>query len=209
MAGGNHLVVDGFFLGAQVARQAFFRAARQVSRVVHPGSDRLLVGPASRSVWPEPCRRGPMAILAGDAFGQLECPGPRLGRYIERVAGQTLRGLFGFSYAQDAPHALTDQARERLVGLGVLILHHPNAVFILENAAIGARLDAAMATGRTAGAGPGVLARFSGSSGGGRHRQRGRNNRAPQNSAPQRPALPPRPDSHSFAWMQRAPGGAS
>jgi len=56
----------------------------------------------------KPCGRGPVATLATDAFAQIKSFGARLGRDIERVAGETFRRLLGFAEAQDSPHALAN-----------------------------------------------------------------------------------------------------
>ena len=203
MPGGDHFMVDEFFLRAKVAREALLRAPGEVPRVVHPGGNRLLVRPVARRVRAEPCRRRTVAALAADAFAEIECLGARLGRHIERVAGKTLRRLFGFAEAQDSPHALADRPGERVIRFRVLVLHGPDAVFVLKNAVIGARLHAAVATRGTAGAGPRIFAGVRGRIRGARRIQRGKKNRAePNHGASQRQSLGLRPDSHSCARME-------
>src|SRR6266853_1560544 len=210
MTGGDHLVVHKFFRRAEVARQALLRAPDQITRVIHPRCNGLLVRPATRDVRPEPRRRGPVAAFAGDAFIQFECLGARVRRHVKRVASETLRRLLRLAHAKNPANALAHLARKRLVGLRVLILDDPNAVFVLENAAIGAGLDAPVATRGAARAGPRVLTRLRGRTRGPRRSQGGKKNRAAQNdSAPQRPALALRPDSHSFARMERDPRRAN
>jgi len=48
---------------------------------------------------------------------------------------------------QDAAHAPADIAGKRRESMRVLVLHHPSAIFILQNAGITSRLDTAVATG--------------------------------------------------------------
>src|SRR5207245_5900113 len=59
---------------------------------------------------------------------------------------------------QDARHLHAQILCENSVGLGVLILRHPSTEFVLEDAAAIDRGQAAVATCRTAGARPVVLA---------------------------------------------------
>src|SRR4029077_11780591 len=100
MPSGDHFVVDEFFLRAEVAREAFFRAPGEVARVVHPGGDGLLVRPVARRVRAEPCGRRTVAALATDAFAQVKSFGARFGRDVERMAGETLCRLLGFANVQ-------------------------------------------------------------------------------------------------------------
>ena len=111
MPGGDHFVVDEFFLRAKVAGQALLRSPGKISRVVHPSGDGLLVRPVARCVRAEPRGGRSVAALATDAFVQVESFGARFSRNVERVAGQTFRGLLGFSEAQDSPHALARSPR--------------------------------------------------------------------------------------------------
>ncbi len=203
MACGDHFVIDEFFLCPEVARQAFLRAPSEVSRVIHPGGNRLLVSPVARRVRAKPCRSRPVAAFATDAFAQVESSGAHLGRHVKRVAGETLRRLLGLADAQDAPHPLAGRTGERVIRFRMLVLHGPDAVFVLKYAAIGARLHAAVATGGTAGAGPRVFAGFSGRIRGAHRTQRGKKNRAEANyGASQRQSLGLRPDTHSCARME-------
>ena len=158
MPGSDHFVIYKFFLRAEVAGEALLGAPDEVPRVIHPGRDGLFVRPGARRVRAKPSGRGAVAALAAHAFAQIEGSGAHLGRNVERMACETFCGLLGFAKAQDFPHALANRPGQRVVGFRVFIFHGPDAVFVLKNAAVGARCDAAVATCRTTGAGTGVLA---------------------------------------------------
>jgi len=94
-----------FFLRAEVARQAFFSTPGEVSGVVHPGGNGLLVRPVARRVRAKPRGSGSMAALAADAFAQIKSFGARIGRDVKRVAGETFRRQLGFAEARISPCA--------------------------------------------------------------------------------------------------------
>ena len=122
------------------------------------------------------------------------------------MTSKTLRRLLGLAEAKDTSHAFADRTRERVVGFRVLVLDDPNAVLVLKNTVIGTGLDAAVATGGTAGAGAGVLAGLRWMAGSPHRGQQCKKNRtARNNSASREPVLPLRRDSHSFARMERNP----
>src|SRR6202035_1376789 len=94
---------------------------------------------------------------------------------------------------------------ERVIRLRMLILHGPNAVFVLKNAVIGARFHAAVATRGTARAGPRIFAGVRGRMCGTRWIQPGKTNRAkPKHGASQRHTSGLRPDCHSCARIEPA-----
>src|ERR1700728_8792 len=74
------------------------------------------------------------------------------------MACQAPRRIFGAAQRKNFGHALANRAGESGVGFGMLVFDDPNAVFVLQNAIIGARTDASVARSRGAGARPGVFA---------------------------------------------------
>lgn len=147
-----------------------------------------------------------MAAFATHAFAQVKSLGARVGWNVQRMAGEAFRRLLGFTDTQDSPHAFTDRAGKRVIGFGVFILYGPDAVFVLKNAAVGARSHAAMATRGTAGAGAGVFAGFGGGPGrrigGARGARPCKTDRDEQNyGAAQCVTLGLRPHSHSISRM--------
>ena len=61
------------------------------------------------------------------------------------MAGQAPRGRLGLAQPKDARHSLADVSGQGLVGLRVLVLNDPRAVFILEDVVFRARCHASMA----------------------------------------------------------------
>src|SRR5215470_5467652 len=116
------------------------------------------MGPRTRGMWAEPCRSRPVAVLAGDAFGNLKRAAPLLRSGIKRVTRQTLRGLLRLcAQFQDARHPFADVPRERLIGSAVLVLKNPGRVLVLQNAAACNGLDASVAARRRARSGTDVF----------------------------------------------------
>jgi len=87
-----------------------------------------------------------MTIFAAYAIVAIE--GTSLLRliYIDGMTRQTARRFLRVQI-QDAAHAPPDIAGKGREGMRVFVLHHPGAVFILQNAGIISRLNAAVATG--------------------------------------------------------------
>ena len=76
------------------------------------------------------------------------------------MAREAFRSLLRFAEAQNLTHTFAHRLGQGVVGFRVLIFHRPDAVFVLKNAAVRTRCDAAVAACRTTGAGTGVLATF-------------------------------------------------
>jgi hypothetical protein len=87
-----------------------------------------------------------MAIFATHSIVAIEGAGLLGLIHVNGMAGQTPRGLWRVQ-VQDAAHAPAYVACQRSEGTRVFVLHHPRAVFILQNAGFFSRLNAAMATG--------------------------------------------------------------
>jgi hypothetical protein len=119
------------------------------------------VRPRTGGMRTEPGRRWAVTILAGDTFGDFECAAALLGRRIQCVTRQALRGFFGLrAEFQNPRHAFADVSGQCLVGAAVLVLDDPGRIFVLENATAGDRLYAAMAACGRAGAGADVFDGF-------------------------------------------------
>ena len=154
----DHFVIHKLALRTQVTLQTFLRAVNHIPRVHHSQRNRFLVCPLSLRMRPEPRRRRAVAIFAGNSVRYFKRPPALSDGRIECVARQTFRRIFRFgAQLQDTRHALTNVPGQRLVRLAVLILNNPRGVFVLQDAAIGHRLHAAMATGRRARARADVL----------------------------------------------------
>src|SRR6266849_1569871 len=76
----DHFVIDKFVLRSQMAFQAFLGAMDHAPRIVHSQHDGLLVRPGPGCMRPQPTRRRAVAILAGDALGNLKRASARLCR---------------------------------------------------------------------------------------------------------------------------------
>ena len=144
---GDHLVIDEFVLAAEMAGEAFIGAQSNVSQVGHAGLYGLLVRPIAFGVRAEPCGGGSVAALAAHTLAEIERAGAVGSGHIQSVAGEAFRRFLGFPDVQNRGHALADHSGERLIGLRVLVAHDPNAVFVLLDAIVGARGDAAVAAG--------------------------------------------------------------
>ena len=163
VAGRNHFVVDEFLAGTEVALEALFGARDDAARVGHVQFDglRVLFGGIFRSVLAEPALGRAVAVLAADAFGDVERAAALLGRGVESVANQAFLRFFRFgAELQDTGHALANVSGEGLVGSAVLVLQNPSGIFVLKDAAAGDRFDAAMTAGGGAGARADISSRF-------------------------------------------------
>lgn len=161
MAGGDHFVIDDFFSHAQMALKTFFRAMNDVARIVHAQGHGLFVRPAPYRVLAEPARRWPVAVFAGDAFGNFVRTAALLHGGVKRVTGQALRRLLGFgAQSQNARHAFANVTGQSLKRAAVFVLDDPGGIFILQDAALRNRLHAAVATGGRAGTGANKLMRL-------------------------------------------------
>ncbi len=158
MSGGDHFMVNEFFLGSQMAFEAKSGTLDDIASVSHAESDGFFMRPIAGGVRTQPGRSGTVAGFAGDAFGYFERAAALFGRGVEGVAGEALGGVFRFgAELQDAGHALADVTGEGLIGTAVLVLEDPGGIFVLEDAAAGDGLDAAVATGGGAGTGADVF----------------------------------------------------
>jgi len=150
VASSDHFVIDEFLTGTEMAFEAPFGAGDDVARVRHMQLDGfgVFLGRVFGGVLAEPALGGAVAAFAAYAFGDFVGTAAQLGRRSQSVAGEALLRFFGFGAEfEDASHALADIASEGLVGAAVLILENPGGVFVLQDAAVGDGLDAAMATG--------------------------------------------------------------
>jgi len=158
MAGGDHFVVDEFFLCAQMAFEAEVCAVDDIAGVAHAERDGSFVRPIARGVRTEPGGSGTVARLAGDTFGNFKRPPALFGRGVEGVADEALGRICCFrAEFQDAGHAFADVTCEGLVGAAMLVLQNPRGIFVLQHAAARDRSDAAVATGGGAGTGANIL----------------------------------------------------
>ncbi len=93
--------------------------------------------PVAGRVRPKPAGSGSVAILAGNALGNFEGPPALVRCGVQRVADEAFRRFFRFaSELQNAGHALSHLARERLIGAAVLVLQNPGGVLGLQDAAV-------------------------------------------------------------------------
>src|SRR5271163_969619 len=160
MASGNHFVIDEFAGRAKMTLETFSRTHDYVARIYHIKiMHRLQVffRRIARGVLAEPALRGSMAIFAGHAFHDFEFSPDQFRWRRERVAGETLRRVFGFAKTQNLRHAFAHVAGQRLVGSAVLVLDNPSGIFVLQDAAASHWFDAAVATSGGAGAGSDVF----------------------------------------------------
>jgi len=130
--------------------ETFFGAPGQIARVEHSQAERFFVRPISFGVRAQPTRGWPVATLAAYALAQLESAGAFSGRDIQSVASETFGRALRLAQPQNSGHALANVAGERRVRPGVFVLHDPGTVLILENAILNTRLNASMATARSA-----------------------------------------------------------
>src|SRR5208282_492991 len=101
----------------------------------------------------QPSGRRAVARFAGNALGNFKRAPTLLRGGVERMAHQTLWRFFRLAADfQDARHAFPNVAGERLIRAAVLVLQDPGGIFVLQDAAAGNGLDAAVATGGRAGA---------------------------------------------------------
>ena len=161
VTGGNHFVIDEFLAGAEVAFEALFSARDDVAGVRHVEFDGLgvFLGRVFGGVLAEPALGGAVAIFAAYAFGDFECAAMLLRSCVQGMAGEAFGRIFGpCAQLEDAGHALADISGEGLVGAAVLVLENPRGIFVLQDAAVGDGLDAAVATGGGARTWPNVFA---------------------------------------------------
>ena len=101
-----------------------------------------------------------MAGFATNTVRGVERPGPlRLG-HAQRVAPETFRRGICPVDTQDLGHARGHGIGEHRERVRMLILDHPSAVLVLLHRGVGANLHAAVAAGRSARTGPGILGRL-------------------------------------------------
>ena len=158
MAGGDHFVIHGLFVAAQVARKAFLTALGQIARVVHSQRKRFLMCPIALRVRAQPSGCRSMATLAANPLAQLERAAAFALRHIERVACKTSGRGFRGTYAKNLGHSLPNWAGQSCVCFRVFVLYDPDAVLILQHPIIASRNDASVAGRRRAGTGSRVLA---------------------------------------------------
>src|SRR5271169_789615 len=152
MSGGDHFMVNEFFLGSQMTLEAKPRAVDDIASVTHAESNGFFVWPIAGGVRTQPGRCGTVAGFAGDTFGYFERAAAQFGRGVDGVAGEALGGVFRFgTELQDADHAFADVTCESLISAAVCVLEDPGGVFVLEDAAAGDGFYAAMTTGGGAG----------------------------------------------------------
>ena len=148
MTGRDHLVLHGFGGIAEMARQALFIAFDQIPGVVHAERDGLLVVPVAGRVGTQPVRGGAVTAFATDSVANVE----RLRLLVvgnhEAVACEASCGRSRLD-TEVAPNSFSNVAGQCGERAGVLILDRPSAVFILQDEAVRAGLNAAMATERT------------------------------------------------------------
>src|SRR5690348_7707057 len=147
VAGGDHLVVDQLFAGAEVACQAGAGAHGQIPVVDHAVVDAFVVR-IGLSVRAQPLDGGTVAGLAGHAVGE------RLFGRAHYVAHGAALVAGGVGDAEDLGHALAARLEQLLVGERVFIGDGPGGVLVAEDAALllGERRGGAVAIGRGASA---------------------------------------------------------
>src|SRR5438067_774290 len=99
MASSDHLVVDEFLAGAEMAGQAFLRAVDQILRIVKSECHvlRMRLGPGR--VRPQPCQRWAMTTFAAYPFSDIKFACLLLRRDIEGMAEQTFGRVRGIRKA--------------------------------------------------------------------------------------------------------------
>src|SRR5271156_3892959 len=136
-----------------MAAEAFFAAFGEVARIVHSRRDGFFMRPVALGMRTEPSSGRTVATFAAHTFAQVESPRSLSDGNVKRVTSQAFRRGLCFTDAENCGHALADIALQRSVGFGVLILHDPGAVFVLQHAIIRARRYAAVARSGCARAG--------------------------------------------------------
>ena len=135
MSGGDHLVIDKFFRGADVAVKTGVAANCNIPQIDHAELGLLLgrlILPAFDCMRTQPACSGAVTAFATDTVVQIKSLGTLLGGNRQGVACQTFfvllrRGL----QIQDAPDAERYIVRQHLISASVFILCGPDAVFIL------------------------------------------------------------------------------
>jgi hypothetical protein len=104
MTGGDQFMVHRFLRGPEVTREALLAALDEVARVIHPEFKRLVIIPITRGMGTEPGGGWPVAILATDAVGEIECAGALVHGSIQRMASQTACLSVGLRQSHDIGH---------------------------------------------------------------------------------------------------------
>jgi hypothetical protein len=137
MAGRNHLVVDGLFLGPDMAMQASMTPDCQIAQIAH-AELRLLVSasrlPIFDGVRSKPSGGGTMAVFATYSVADVEGLSAHLWRDGERVARQAFLVLAGRRFqVQNFSDANGDVIGQYLIRASVFVLSGPDAVFVLRH----------------------------------------------------------------------------
>src|SRR5512140_2156986 len=99
---------------------------------------------------PKPSGGRSVAVFTGHAFGDVKFAAFLFGGNRKGVTGKASRGTGGGFQPHDLGHALGNRPLQNFIGLGVLILEHPGAVFVLEDAAVRHGTDTPVAGRRAA-----------------------------------------------------------
>src|SRR5215472_12007620 len=109
MPSGNHFVVHELLARSEMAFQAFLRAMNHVARIAHAERDRFFMRPFACSVRAEPSGCGPVAVFAGNAFGNFKWAAALLQRGVQRMTRKTFWRVFRFGVElQNARYPLGD-----------------------------------------------------------------------------------------------------
>ena len=135
MSGGDHLMIDKFFRGADVTVQAGVAANSNIAQIDHAELGlllRRLILPTLDRMRTQPACCRTMTALATHAVVQVKSLGALLGGNRQGVTCQTFFVLLRRRLQiQDAPDAERYIVRKHLISASVFILCGPDAVFIL------------------------------------------------------------------------------
>src|SRR5215475_1872257 len=158
MASGNHLVIYKFVFVPEMTFETFFCAMNDAASIRHSKFDGFVVIPTRGGVPAKPAGGRPVAIFAGNAFGNFELSAALFRPGVERVANQAFWRTFRFrTELQNTRHALADVTCKGLVCAAMLVFQNPGGILGLEDATAHNWLYAAVATRGGTGAGTDVF----------------------------------------------------